>query len=55
MLMFSSVRFREVGRILDGWTKNREMEIQQANNTLSTGHKERRELDEQRSGAKRSG
>lgn len=53
--MFSSVRFREVGRILDGWTKNREMEIQQANDALSIGHKERRELDEETTGAKRSG
>jgi len=55
VFMTKPVRFREVGRILDGWTKNREMELQQVHDAMDLGQKERRELDEEKTGAKRSG
>jgi len=46
IFMTKPVRFREVGRILEGWMKSRELEA---------GGKEKGVLDEAASGAKRSG
>jgi len=55
IFMTKPVRFREVGRILDGWMKSREIESQQVNAALEKGGMERRELNELMTGAKRSG
>lgn len=55
IFMTKPVRFKEVGRILSSWLKTREMENQTANDILGKGEKERRELDETTTGAKRSG
>ncbi|KAE8447124.1 hypothetical protein EG329_011108 [Mollisiaceae sp. DMI_Dod_QoI] len=55
VFMTKPVRFREVGRILDGWMKSREREDQAANDLLAHGENEKRELDEGMTGAKRSG
>ena len=51
IFMTKPVRFREVGKILEGWMKSRAEEGQ----GLGKGEKEKREVDEGMSGAKRSG
>jgi DNA-binding response OmpR family regulator len=51
IFMTKPVRFREVGKILEGWMKSRAEEGQ----ALGKGEKEKREVDEGMSGAKRSG
>lgn len=55
IFMTKPVRFREVGKILEGWMKSRELEAQGVVEVGGKGEKERRELDENMSGAKRSG
>jgi hypothetical protein len=56
IFMTKPVRFREVGRILEGWMKSRELEDREAREAKEA--KEGREkgvLDEAGNGAKRSG
>lgn len=56
--MTKPVRFREVGRILEGWMTSRERERQARDGTglgMVEPLNEKREVDEMTSGAKRSG
>ena len=65
--MTKPVRFREVGRILEGWMRSREKEVGRSplsedgvgagvrNVRVGEVQGERRELDENVTGAKRSG
>lgn len=55
IFMTKPVRFREVGKILEGWMKSRELEAIELRKELEMGGTERREVDEASSGAKRSG
>jgi DNA-binding response OmpR family regulator len=50
IFMTKPVRFREVGRILEGWVKSREREQEALGSSREKGV-----LDEQGNGAKRSG
>lgn len=52
VFMTKPVRFREVGRILEGWMMSRERESKKVE--LGIGE-QKREMDEGMSGAKRSG
>jgi CheY-like chemotaxis protein len=51
IFMTKPVRFREVGRILEGWVRSREQEREPG----STATREKEVLDEAGNGAKRSG
>jgi len=58
IFMTKPVRFREVGRILEGWMTSRERERQARDGTglgMVEPLNEKREVDEMTSGAKRSG
>jgi len=52
VFMTKPVRFREVGRILEGWMRSREREVTDAR---QAGNNQKREVDRGVSGAKRSG
>jgi CheY-like chemotaxis protein len=55
VFMTKPVRFREVGRILDGWMKSREDRDRETVLRMPAGKREKREVDEGMCGAKRSG
>jgi CheY-like chemotaxis protein len=55
IFMTKPVRFREVGKILEGWIKSRELRALELQADIELGGYERREVDEGMSGAKRSG
>ena len=57
VFMTKPVRFREVGRILEGWMRSRERESREGPPAVAKAvpQMERREVDEMVSGAKRSG
>lgn len=59
IFMTKPVRFREVGRILEGWMKSREVEDREAREAKDAKEtkdgREKGVLDEAGNGAKRSG